>query len=100
MTITIAYYKSTIDYALPARAKKNKEKKRENYTTRHHVLDLMWSCKFHITSKQDQVDHFCFRMLLFSMSQYEWIPKDLIMPCTAKMENNINANILEAELFF
>ena len=28
----IASSKSTIDYALPARAKKNKEKKTENYT--------------------------------------------------------------------
>ena len=54
----IASSKSTIDYALPAHAKKNKEQKTENYIIRRHALDLMWSFKFHIMSKQDQVNHF------------------------------------------
>ena len=91
MTITIASSKSTINYALPTRAKKNKVREKERKL--HYLL----SCSCLLTSRGVAKSRsFLFpHVVVFSVT--------IIiesMPCTAKTENNTNANILEAELFF
>ena len=96
MTITISSSKSTINYALPTRAKKNKVREKEKITLLAVMLlplDLLWSCK-------SSCSYLFPHVVVFSATIIIESQKEVIMPCTAKTENNTNANILEAELFF
>ena len=63
-----------------------KEKQSKNYA-HYHALDLMWSCKFHITSKT-------------ASSWSILFPHAFVCTVRQNSENKTNANILEAELFF
>ena len=90
----IASSKSTINYTLPTCAKKNKVREKER------KLHYLSSC-FCLLTSRGVVKSWSFLFLhvvVFSVNN-NWIPKDVIMPCTAKTENNTNANILKAELF-
>ena len=73
MTITIASSKSIINHECPSHT--------------CSCLDLTWSCKKLII--------FFPHVVVFSVTI---IIESML--CTAKTENNTNANILEAELFF
>ena len=53
-------------------------------------LDLAWSCK--------SWSFLFLHVVVFSVNN-NWIPKDVIMPCTVKTENNTNANICQKNNF-